>query len=63
MREQYDLLDDDDGPFHVEVFPWHHAAPERELLMPDSRPEFRVAASVDAEIENLIVDLCAGQWA
>lgn len=63
IREQYGSLNDANGPFHVDVFPWHHAAPERELLMPDSRPEFRIVASVDAEIENLIVDLHVGQWA
>lgn len=63
MRGQYDSLDDDDGPFHVEVFPWHYAAPERELLIPNSQPEFRNTTPVDAEIEDLIVDLCAGQWA
>jgi hypothetical protein len=38
MRREYDSLNDDHGPFHVEVFPWHYAAPERELLTPGSEP-------------------------
>lgn len=63
MREHYDSLNDDDGPFHVEVFPWHHATPEGELLLPGSQPEFRRSGSVDAEVEDLIAELCAGKWA
>lgn len=62
MRDRYESLNDDDGPFHVEVFPWDYAAPERELLKPGSQPQFRQTAPVDAEIENLIVELCAEQW-
>jgi hypothetical protein len=63
MREQYDSLDDDLGPFHFEVFPWHYAAPERELMMPGSEAAFQCTKSIDPEIEGLIVDLCTGQWA
>lgn len=63
MRKQYDSLDDDNGPFHVEVFPWHYAAPERELMMPGSEAAFQCARSIDPEIEGLIVDLCIRQWA
>lgn len=63
MREQYDSLNDDDGPFHVEAFPWRYAAPERELLLPDSKPEFRNITSVDPKIEGLLFYLCSGQWA
>ncbi|MEP3479110.1 MAG: hypothetical protein ABJZ55_07685 [Fuerstiella sp.] len=63
MRQKSDSLSDDDGPFHVEVFPWHYAAPEREILMPHSQAEFRNRTPVDSEVEDLIVDLCCGQWA
>lgn len=63
MREQYDSANDELGPFHVEVFPWHYAAPERELLMPHSQPEFANNTHVDVETENLIAELCTGRWA
>ncbi|TWT75784.1 hypothetical protein CA13_73570 [Planctomycetes bacterium CA13] len=63
MREQYDSLNDDDGPFHLEVFPWHYAAPERELLIPHSQARFRNTTPVDPEVSDLIADLRRGQWA
>lgn len=62
MRDQYHSLSDDDGPFHVEVFPWDYAAPERELLKPGSQPQFRQTSPIDPEIEDLIVELCTEQW-
>lgn len=62
MRDRYQSLSDDDGPFHVEVFPWDYAAPERELLKPGSQPQFGQTSPVDPEIENLIVALCSEQW-
>lgn len=63
MRDKYDSLDDDDGPYHIEVFPAHYAAPERELLQPGSQPQFRIPEKTDPEIEDLIVELCTGRWA
>ncbi|MCE2801761.1 MAG: hypothetical protein ACK56J_06370 [Planctomycetota bacterium] len=62
MRTAFDSLPDDDGPYHVEVFPWHYAAPERELLAPGSQPEFRRTDAVDSEVEDLIMKLCCGKW-
>lgn len=61
MRDRYDSLNDDEGPFHVEVFPWDYAAPERELLKPGSQPQFRQTSPIDPEIEDLIVELCTEQ--
>lgn len=62
MRDRYDSLNDDDGPFHVEVLPWDHAAPEREILNPGSQAQFRQTSPTDPEIEDLIVELCTDQW-
>ena len=62
MRDRYDSLNDDEGPFHVEVFPWDYAAPERELLKPGSQAQFRQTSPVDPEIGDLIVELCTEQW-
>ena len=36
IRQNYETLNDDNGPYHTECFPWHYAAPERELLDPNS---------------------------
>lgn len=63
MRRQYDSLNDDDGPFHVEVFPWQYAAPERELLIPGSQPDFCNTTPIDREVEDLLAELRTGQWA
>ncbi len=62
MRDRYDSLNDDEGPFHVEVFPWDHAAPEREILNPGSQAPFRQTSPIDPEIGDLIVELCSEQW-
>ena len=32
IREMYDTLSDEQGPYHVEVFPYHYFAPEKILL-------------------------------
>ena len=63
MRSRYDSLPDNAGPYHVEVFPWHYADPEREVLIPDSQSEFRVPDVLDSEVEDLIAELNVGQWA
>ncbi len=62
MRENYDSLPDDDGPYHNEVFPWHYAAPECHLLDPKSNSDFNIPISLDPEIESLIVELNKGIW-
>lgn len=62
MRENYNSLPDDDGPYHNEVFPWHYAAPECHLLDPKPASEFMIPNSLDPEIESLIVDLNTGKW-
>ena len=62
MRENYNNLHDDDGPYHNEVFPWHYAAPERHLLDPTSDSDFNNSKSLDPEIESLIVELNTGRW-
>jgi hypothetical protein len=65
MRDEYDSLPEDDGPYHVEKFPWDYAAPERELLLPGSQPQFRNVKfdEIDPDAEDLIVELCSGKWA
>ena len=32
VRENYATLSDEEGPYHVEVFPYHYFEPERILL-------------------------------
>ena len=32
VREKYAILDNNDGPFHTEVFPYHYYEPEKILL-------------------------------
>ena len=62
MRDNYNNLPDDDGPYHNEFFPWHYASPERHLLDPKSNSDFIVPKSLDPEIESLIIDLNIGKW-
>lgn len=63
MRENYNSLPDEDGPYHNEVFPWHYAAPECYLLNPTtSNSDFTLPQSLDPEAESLIVELNTGKW-
>lgn len=32
IREKYDTMSDNQGPYHVEVFPYHYFAPEKMIL-------------------------------
>lgn len=63
MRDQYASLPDDEGPYHVEVFPWDDASPERELIRPNSQPAFNNTRNIDPEVETLLVELATSQWA
>jgi hypothetical protein len=63
IRRDYDRISDDDGPFHVEVFPYDFAEPEQEVLNPGSRQEFKHSGSIDSEIEEVLVELLTGKWA
>lgn len=60
MRRDYNSLSDDDGPYPNEVFPWDHAAPERELLNVGSEPAFQGEQVLDAEICEILVELASG---
>lgn len=57
LRGDYDNLSADDGPFPLEVFPWHFAAPERELLHPGSEVPFQGVLELDSDSSELYVQL------
>jgi len=63
MRQAYDTLSDDGGPYPNEVFPWDHAAPERELLAADSDPAFRNEHVLDVHVGGILVDLASSDFA
>ena len=54
-RVYYQELRFDDGPYHVEVFPYHYFSPEKELLENMGKTEYDKSLSED--IEDLIVEL------
>ena len=61
LREQNDSLSDDDGPWPTEVFPFHFAAPERELLEPGSQPQFSAGQEMDPETSDFYIQLQLAQ--
>lgn len=63
MRQAYDNLSDDHGPYPSEVFPWDHAAPEREILAAGSEPAFRDEHVLDSHVGELLVDLASSDFA
>jgi hypothetical protein len=63
MRCTWERLPDDDGPYHCECFPWDHFAPEQELLNPGSCAGFDRSVPLDADVEEILVELLTGPWA
>lgn len=54
IRNNYQSLSDNEGPYHNEVFPYHFYSPEKILLDCDGSTYEQI---VDEEIENLIIEL------
>jgi len=63
MRRDYDSLSDDYGPYPSEVFPWHHAAPESEILETGSDSAFQGEQLLDAKVGQILVDLASSDFA
>lgn len=56
-RRNYDKLSDDGGPYHNETFPYHFYSPEEILLNEEKRKKYLNIKNIDADIEELIIQL------
>ncbi len=56
-------LDEDQAPYHFDLFPYEFAAPEQEVLWPGTCPEFDRNVPPDREVEDILVELLTGVWA
>lgn len=54
IRENYNSLSDDEGPYHVEEFPYHYYEPEKILL---GTKDMQNEKSISADIETLLIEL------
>ncbi|MDE7271825.1 MAG: hypothetical protein K2N95_02020 [Lachnospiraceae bacterium] len=54
VRQKYDTLSYDDGPYHVEIFPYHYFAPEEILL---EKMDMSSQMSVTEEVETILMEL------
>lgn len=56
VRDNYDRLSGNDGPYHVEVFPYHYFEPERILLeKADPDKEEQISADTEAILIELSI--------
>ena len=53
-RKKYNSLSDEEGPFHVEEFPYHYYEPEKILL---DKKNLQNTKSVSKNIETLLIEL------
>lgn len=56
VRENYKTMSDDDGPYHVEVFPYHYFEPEKILL---EKRNMNNEKNICIDIETILVGLNA----
>lgn len=56
-RHNYEKLNFDNGPYHIESFPYSHYSPEEILLDTLSLDKYRSNMNLNEEIENLIVEI------
>lgn len=54
VRENYTAMSDDDGPYHVEVFPYHYFEPEKILL---EKRNLNSEKNIGIDIETILVEL------
>ena len=53
-RQNYNSLSDEEGPFHVEEFPYHYCEPEKILL---GKENLQSMKSISGDIETLLIEL------
>ncbi len=53
-RQNYNSLSDEEGPFHVEEFPYHYCEPEKILL---GKGNLQSMKSISGDIETLLIEL------
>ena len=61
VRHNYNNLSDDDGPYHVEVFPYHYVSPEDALLNQKDKMKFS-RDRINSAVEELIVAISISNW-
>lgn len=54
VRENYATLNDSEGPYHVEVFPYHYFEPERMLL---EKINMNKEKSIGIDTETILIEL------
>ena len=54
VRENYASMSDSEGPYHVEVFPYHYFEPERILL---GKERLNIEKTIGTDTENLLIAL------
>lgn len=54
VRENYAALSDEEGPYHVEVFPYHYFEPERILL---EKININTEKNIGTDIETILIEL------
>ena len=57
IRSRYEVLSDDDGPYHTEVFPYDYFSPEDVLL--GRSPASVKAGTIEPEVESLMLAISA----
>ena len=61
-RNEYDNLSDDEGPYPIEVFPFHFAAPELVLIGERDDAFLNFNRDVSDTVGDTIVEVATGQW-
>tara|TARA_R110002049_G_C9017041_1_gene551058 strand:- start:390 stop:956 length:567 start_codon:yes stop_codon:yes gene_type:complete len=61
-RIEYDRLSDNDGPYPIEVFPFHFAAPELALIGEPVDAFLNAKRDVSDAVGDAIVELATGRW-
>ena len=54
VREKYATLSDEEGPYHVEVFPYLYFEPERILL---EKTNMNKEKNIGTDIETILIEL------
>lgn len=54
VREDFDSLSDEDGPYHVAEFPHHYYEPEKMLL---DKVDLQNMKSISTDMESLLIEL------
>lgn len=54
VRKNYDAMSYDDGPYHVEIFPYHYFEPEKILL---EKTDLSGEMSVAEDVETILTEL------